>query len=309
MEDFKKDLLRMCKRSIAGPIIFLVIAVVCAGLGVLMSDTSYDPFDGTSGGYQQLDVVYVMGPFAEQTEDGRTTDEYYIAEDVDGYWNIIGTNTHNELPVYGEDISDEDIDNLTPQTVTGYSRTIPYELGSYLVDYFDGTGIDLTMSNYTDYFGNYYLDTTDKNSNSSSLFFYMLAVVMAILGVVIFFAGGAPQKKVKKQIEQMEQSGAITPVFNDFSAGPRFFYYKSKVALSRRYLLDFGPTDHGFDVIPLENIVNVFKCNMVSGEPTSISYIALETAAGERYLTAASPKAGQEFDNIIMQIRSLLMIQ
>ena len=40
MEEFKKDLLRMCKRSIAGPIIFLVIAVICAGLGALMSDTS-----------------------------------------------------------------------------------------------------------------------------------------------------------------------------------------------------------------------------------------------------------------------------
>lgn len=90
MEEFKKNLLGMCKRSIAGPVIFLVIAVVCTGLGVLMSDTSDDPFDGTSGGYQQLDVVYVMGPFTEQTEDGRTTDE--------------------------------DIDNLTPQTVTGYSR-------------------------------------------------------------------------------------------------------------------------------------------------------------------------------------------
>ena len=303
MEEFKKDLLRMCKRNIAAPIIFLVLAVICAGLGALMSDTSYDPFDGTSGGYQQLDVVYVMGPFAERTEDGRTNTEYYIAEDADGYWNIIGTDTYNDLPVYGEDVSDEDIENLTPQTVIGYSSTIPYELGSYLVDYFEGTGADVTMSNYTDYFGSYYLDTTDKNSDGDSMFFYIAALMMAILGLVTFFAEGARKKKVKKQIEQMEQDGTIIPVFNDFSAGPRFFYNKTKVALSRRYLLDFNSTGHGFDVIPLENIVNVFKCNMVSGEPTSTSYIALETASGERYLAAASEKAGQEFDNVIMQIR------
>lgn len=309
MEEFKKDLLRMWKRSIAGPIIFLVIAVICAGLGVLMSDTSYEAFDGTSGGYQTVDVLYVMGPFAEQTEDGKTTDEYYIAEDVDGYWSIIGTDTHNSIPVYGEDITDEDIDDLTPQTIYGYSTTIPYELGSYLVDYFDGTGVDITISNYTDYFGNYYLDTTDKSSSGDGLFFYILAGVMVLFGVIIFFAGGNQQKKVKKQLDQMEQSGELMPIFNDFASGPKFFYYKTKVAVSRRYLLDFTPTDRGFEVIPLENIVNVFRCNMVSGEPTSTNYIALETAEGQRYLAAASPKAGQEFDNIIMQLRSLLMIQ
>jgi len=77
MEEFKKDLLSLCKRSILGPVLFLLIAVGCILLA--STGTDYDPFDGTSSGYAKLDVVYVMGPFAEQTnEDGNTTNEYYI---------------------------------------------------------------------------------------------------------------------------------------------------------------------------------------------------------------------------------------
>ena len=87
MEEFKKDLLSLCKRSILGPVLFLLIAVGCILLA--STGTDYDPFDGTSSGYAKLDVVYVMGPFAEQSnEDGNTTNEYYIAEDADGYWLV-----------------------------------------------------------------------------------------------------------------------------------------------------------------------------------------------------------------------------
>ena len=55
----------------------------------------------------------------------------------------------------------------------------------------------------------------------------------------------------------------------------------------------------------MENVVNVFKCNMVDGEPTSTNYIALETADGKRYLVAACAKTGREFDNVLMQLKSM----
>ena len=309
MEEFKKDLLRLCKRSIVAPVIFLILAVICAGFGMLMSETDYTVFDGMESGYATMDVLYVMGPFAEQTEGEKTTNEYYIAEDADGYWSIIGTGAQNDFPVYGEDVTEDDLSDLTPQTVYGYGTEIPDELAYYLVDFFDGTGVDLTEENYADFFGSYYLDTTDTDSDGDSLFFYILAGVMLLLAVVIFFAGGNRRKKTEKQLKAMEESGEITPIFNDFSTGPRFFYEKVKVAMSAHYLLDFNVAGQGFTVVPLHDIVNVFKCNMVSGEPTSTSYIALETAEGQRYLVAASQKTGQEFDNVIMQLRSLLMIR
>lgn len=309
MEEFKKDLLHLCKRSIVAPVIFLIIAVLCAGFGMLMSETDYAVFDGMESGYATMDLVYVMGPFAEQTDGEKTVNEYYIAEDADGYWSVIGTGVNNDFPVFGEDVTGEDIYNLTPQTVYGYGTEIPDELVDYIVEFFEESGVDLTAENYADYLGSYYLDTTDTDSDGDSLFFYILATVMLILAVVTFFAGGSKRKKTEKQLKAMEESGEIMPIFNDFSTGPRFFYEKVKVAMSGHYLLDFNVTDRGFRVVPLQDIVNVFKCNMVSGEPTSTSYIALETSEGQRYLVAASPKTGQEFENVIMQLRSLLMIQ
>lgn len=304
MEEFKKDLLSLCKRSILGPVLFLLIAVGCILLA--STGTDYDPFDGTSSGYAKLDVVYVMGPFAEQTnEDGNTTNEYYIAEDADGYWLVIGTNMYNMLPVYGEDIGEDDIADLTPETVYGYSTEIPDELAYYLVDYFDGTGADLTTDNYTDYFGSYYLDTTDKDAGSIDLFLYIFGGVMALLAVIIFFAGGTKRRAVKKQLKAMEESGELQTIFDDFASGQKFFYNKAKIAMSQHYIIDVSVQGAGFRVVPLENVVNVFKCNMVDGEPTSTNYIALETADGKRYLVAACAKTGREFDNVLMQLKSM----
>ena len=72
------------------------------------------PFDPTSGGYASLNIVYVMGPFAEQTSDGRTVKEYYVAENDKGYWSIISTENSCPFPVYNETISDADLKTLVP---------------------------------------------------------------------------------------------------------------------------------------------------------------------------------------------------
>ena len=128
---------------------------------------------------------------------------------------------------------------------------------------------------------------------------------MALLAVIIFFAGGTKRRAVKKQLKAMEESGELQTIFDDFASGQKFFYNKAKIAMSQHYIIDVSVQGAGFRVVPLENVVNVFKCNMVDGEPTSTNYIALETADGKRYLVAACAKTGREFDNVLMQLKSM----
>ena len=308
MEEFKKDLLSICKRSIAGTVVFLVLAVVCVALGSVFKGAEYKDFSGMESGYKKIQALYLMGPFAEETEDGGAVYEYYIAEDADGYWNVLAADAAAELsvPVYGEDIAEEDIDNLVPQTIYGYSRTIPYELSTYLVAYFEGTGLDVTSSNYREYFGDHYLDSTDTNANGSKLFFYMLAGVMVIFAVTIYFAGGVKRRAVKKQLKKMENSGELTTIYMDFSSEPKFFFEKAGLAVSRRYVLDFRVSGMGFHVVPLQDVVNVFQCNMVDGQPTAMNYIALETVDGKRTLVASCQKTGKEFDEAVAQLKRMV---
>lgn len=160
MEEFKKDLLKVCGKNTAALIIFFVLGGVFLAFGLLMWITAYDPFDAQTDGYATMEVTYVMGPFAELTSDGKAHTEFYIAEDSEGYWSIIATKGETSLPVYGVDVDDTDLDSLPAHTIRGKSTSMPPQAAHYLVDYLSDTGLDITTYNYDEYFGDHYLDTT-----------------------------------------------------------------------------------------------------------------------------------------------------
>ena len=160
MEEFKKDLLKVCGKNTAALIIFFVLGGVFLAFGLLMWITAYDPFDAQTDGYATMEVTYVMGPFAELTSDGKDHTEFYIAEDSEGYWSIIATKGETSLPVYGVDVDDTVLDSLPAHTIRGKSTSMPPQAAHYLVDYLSDTGLDITTYNYDEYFGDHYLDTT-----------------------------------------------------------------------------------------------------------------------------------------------------
>ncbi len=73
MEEFKKQLQSVCKRSFTITIIFGVIAVAFLLLAIFIGKTDYDEFNPYESGYSQMEVTYVMGPFAQTTEGGSVT--------------------------------------------------------------------------------------------------------------------------------------------------------------------------------------------------------------------------------------------
>ena len=125
MEEFKKDLLKVCGKNTAALIIFFVLGGVFLAFGLLMWITAYDPFDAQTDGYATMEVTYVMGPFAELTSDGKAHTEFYIAEDSEGYWSIIATKGETSLPVYGVDVDDTDLDSLPAHTIRWIIFLIP----------------------------------------------------------------------------------------------------------------------------------------------------------------------------------------
>lgn len=303
MDEFKKKLLQMGERKLsAASVICAVIAVFFLLIGLLLYGTEYEPFYGEDTGYSQAEIVYLMGPFAVETEGDETVCEYYIAETDEEFWVIVGSESALGLPVYGEDVFDDaDIGQLTAQTVYGYSTLIPDELVPYLLEIF-GEDSEITEYNYADYFGAYYLDMRDTDSREEGLVFFVLAGFMLVIAVVFLFSGGSKSRKTKKQIEEMESKGELNGLYRDFENGSLIFYKKLRIAVTKDYLINyFG--NGGFEVIPLEHIVNVFQCNMVNGTPTEACYIALETAEGKRTLVAYGNRLGKEFNDALVQLK------
>lgn len=303
MEQLKKELLQFgCKGKVAA-IVLLVLGLLNVGLGFGLRQTDYAAFDpyGKAHEYEQLDVVYAMGPFADNGE------QYcYVMEDADGYWNLVATGKNCPVPVYGEDIMDDDIDDLTPKTLRGKTTSIPSSMAQYLVEFFQDGGYDITLNDYEDYFGYYYLDTTDTFS-SGSIVCFVFGGILAFLALIWVISFTGRKKKVKQRIDELEQQGLLNRLYADYSMGQYQWYKLIRLGVFAHYVVDFGAVKEGFEIYPLEDVTNVFRCNMVNGEPTAESYIALETLNGQRKLL--TPRTGElrELPEAIDQIKRSIM--
>ena len=142
MEEFEKKLKKAQKGKSKTGVLFLLLAIVLLVIGVLQSNTdkeSWDTFDGlNSGEYYKAEILYLIGPFAEYTEGNRVVAELYTAITKDDEYILVGTKPNTELPLLGEDVTQENIDSLEPVTIYGYA-TYTYTHPQLLrIEYLEG---------------------------------------------------------------------------------------------------------------------------------------------------------------------------
>ena len=100
----------------------------------------------------------------------------------------------------GQDFTDgNDIYSFTPQTLKGNRVKISEKLASYLVKYFKDSGLGITTSNYTDYFGSYYLDT-DYNRHQLSIVLYIGSGILAFAAIMLFISGNRNGAFIKRKV-------------------------------------------------------------------------------------------------------------
>lgn len=309
MEQFKKNILNLFQPHYIAIVVLAVITAFLAGMGYYFShfysiDQTFNAF--TTDGYASLDVKCVSGPFAEETDNGNVTSVYYVAYGTDNLAYIIKTNTKKTFPVYGEDVlTDDAFAKLPGITVTGKADNLTSELASYAVGYFDSGETGITMSNYKTYFGTLILDTTDTPRGTSTIF-YIIAAFAAFALVVVLLTNISHRRNISQKLEKLNSLGELNNVYPDFSNGSCLYSAKLKAAASKNYLIDVSDVKSGVKIIPLHNIVNVFKCNFIDGEPSITNYIALESSTGERTLAAPSEKESQEFNSMILFLKNCI---
>ncbi len=275
LDAFKKKLRKRVSKKIA-VIVFGILAALMLLLAIVVTVTAktdvvvFDGLDTTKN--VRMDVVYLMGPFA-----GNDEKDLYLAEDTDGNWLVFATKVNTDLPVFGDDVDEDDIDALEPVTLYGKTEEMDSDVVEYLVDFLNDNEItDVTENNYMNYFGDaYFEDAGSLFVLKESLVFWILFVVLGILAVVFFSAERKSRKEIDQCINQYETDGSLEQVYQDYiSTQYPIEEKKLPFFVTNHYIVSF--TGNHFSIIPLTGITNIYKSRVNQGQVGWVMSIVLE---------------------------------
>lgn len=308
MEELEKKLKKTKNSGSKAGWFFLVIAIVVLLIGISTSNPdkeSWATFDGTSSDeYYKAEIYYLVGPFAEYTENGEVVEELYCAYTTDDIYILVKTGKNTDLPIFGEDVTDENIDTVEPVTTYGYGTKMDIELAEFLAQFWNevyGTQ-EFTTSNYVQYFGNCYLNTKDQ-AEGTSVACYILAAVFGFMALIILLSGRKKNQNVSNTLKKLEEEGKLDALKNEYSKETVQEYKKLNIELTENYLINYIPQ---LVIVPFADIVNVYHSNMINGVYQPFMYIALETKNNEKYYVAQKQLDGRnsQFDEALEKIRS-----
>lgn len=287
---------------------FLIIAIIVLVIGISQSNTDKDSwatFDRVnSGEYYKAEIYYLVGPFAEYTEDGKVTEQLYSALTTNDVYILIKTGKNTKLPVVGEDVTAENIDSLEPITIYGHGEYLESNLARYLVEFWNEVYDEdyFTMSNYEQYFGAAYLNTKDQGEGTS-VGCYIFAAVFGVMALMILLSDRKNNKNISNTLKKLEDEGKLEALKNEYSKETVQEYKKLNLELTENYLINYVPE---LVVVPFADIVNVYHSNMINGVYQPFMYIAVETRNNEKYYVAPKQLDGKnlQFDEALEKIRS-----
>lgn len=312
MKKFDEKIKSVKKTKRTGGYICLVIAVIFIMLGMLLGNDDKDLWEkfnenSNENQYCKTNISYLVGPFAEVTEDGQVTERLYIAfYETKNYIKsfIVSAGKNTNLPIWGEDITEENIDNIKPVTIYGCSKKTEKETAEFLVKFANELyeTDEVTLSNYDEYFGKYYLDTTDQN-DGIDIAFYIIGVLFGSIAIISIFSNKKTNKNANETLKKLEENGDLQAFKEEYERDSTVEYKKIKLAITENYIFSYN---NEILIIPFSDIINAYCSNMIEGVYQQFRYIVLETKNDKKYYIAqkAIDAKIQEFDEALNKIKS-----
>lgn len=253
-----------------------------------------------------VNLYYLMGPVAEAKEGSNVTKECYIGIGEDeAYVILTAENNRTGVPIYDENMTEEEIDNLKPVTIVGKSKKIETDLAKYLISTYNEIEDEdvMTLSNYTNVFGKYCLDTdTASEDNELAYALFFIDVIIVIIVIISFSAKNKENKKIKEKINEYKESGEIEEFDKDIENSKSNLNKKLKVLITDKYIYNFKGELY---VIPIDKISNAYTSCIMNNEISKFDYIAIETKENETYFIAAKErnKKNKNFDKLLNEIK------
>ena len=261
--------------------------------------------------YSYIDAQYLSGPFVEKTLDNGIKKEYYLAINEGRIVGcvLIKQNSTTEIPMVN---SDEDYDTAilqSPKRMYGYSKKIESDATKIFAEQINKIleTNEVNSTNLSKYIGEFYLDTTASNEDKSlGSALMILGAIMILYFPISLLKNNKDYKKIKKEVLNLKQEGKYDEYENDIKSSNSYKENKYLTIVANENIYNF---EKNVLVIPIQKIVNVYKCSIENGQISKNDYICIETNENETYGIAYKPRGLKDykFDNLINQIKQRMV--
>lgn len=313
MKTFEKKIKKINRTRMGVAIISLLIAMVLfiwAVIEVIPKEIEYGEFNRDYKGtqYAKTTIHYLTGPIIQAT-DGKTGEvfKYYVATGENEEVFIIRTGKETDLPVYGQDVTDENKGKLEGIEIYG----VPELTSGSLMDALN-IGLNrifqeeiANSDNFTQVMGAYYLDTVGEAKNIAG-HLLIIGLLFLAIGLAYVYINKKTRKKVEKTLKKLESNRKINEVLKDYESGRLIEYRKVKVSLSPKYVFDYN---NGLEIIEVDSIkeVSISKKDFTNRKQKKC--IILETKDGEKIAIAPFEKRAEKVvaNELLAKLRTMIV--
>lgn len=296
------------------PVVLLYIIALSfflAGMGMkLLGNTElkeepaeFHVYDGADI-YSSLKAQMMTLEFAS---DFKETNHYYFAYDEELLPFIVqvhGDLSEEYLRIQSY-LYDETEEAPEPAAFYGMSAPIEEDIRKYAIEsYNDMWGQELvTEANFSDYFGEYYLDTTRKPvSNAwktiSVIFLYAFTAALAGTLILVWNLNSRRLKRSRTTLKAWPEE-RLLQLDEQLAGALSLVYGKKLLYLTEDYMVTDG---EGFDIIPYKAVDRIYDTSTVTEKRLSA-----ETKDGEHHTLAFIKRGGHikeaAFQELINQVK------
>ena len=258
--------------------------------------------------YSYIDVQYLIGPVAEKILDNNEKTEYYLVEN-DG--KIVGCilmkqNFKTVIPKISLNEQEHTTVGHPQERIYGYSEAFNSEISYDIIKRIneDFRKNEVNASNFQNYIGQYYLNTTVSYKDENIRFITMIWGALLIFCVIeTIILKSLDNKDLKKEIKKMKKDGTYDIYENDIESSNTFISKKYYTIVANVNIYNFE--QNYIIVIPIKEIKDIYKSSKLDQPlPTKdFEYICIEMNDNEIYRIAVKLKNDEEFEKLFNQIK------
>lgn len=309
MKTFDKQINKIKRTRLLTAIILFLLALVTLIYGIIEiipKEIQYEEFDknNQNSSYVKTKIKYLTGPIIEATN--TKTEEifkYYMAFGTNDEFFIVKTGEETELPIYGIDVTEENIDTLEETEIYGIAQMTSSSLFTAIKDVLNSILEEEIVDNIN-VIGYYYFDTAAETISIAKNLF-ILTAILAVLGVLYLYVNLKIRKKVNMNLEDLKAKGKLEDVIKEYDSEKIIEYKKVKVDLSPKYLYSYN---NGMEIIEINDIKEASFSQRQLGSRDKNKYIILLTKDNREYYISPFQKKAQKVvaNELLEKIKSMI---
>ena len=302
MGDKSKELKKLInnKKLKIATIILLAVTIISAVIFFILNSkditTDKEAIDSSkSNDFVYFDIHMLTDCIATCTTDSRV-EKYYIATN-DEYMMLleISDSKYKELKdIVDYTYGDTDV-KPQPYRIMGTTYSIPSELKEITLEYYQEMfpDSDITEHNFSDYFGEHYVDTTVTPNTSSVPLLLVLSFMTGTIFLVCVIVLIINVSKTNDTIKALQKNNELDTVYDEINVGETTKLEMQNVILTANYLVDIS---NYLTVVKLKDIVWMYEFTYRRNGVETQRYVRIMDRYRKFHIAASKNSLGRNYN-------------